>query len=185
MSCNTGSELASKLASPVRAPLPAPSPQQARFEPYGVSTPAFSLSGLTAWCRLVDVHDGDTVAVIVEYHPERFSKFSLRLAGIDTAEMTAHDSGLKARAVAARDRVLQLCTGDPVGTTYGDRKDVHARLASAVVMVQARCLANDKYGRTLAEVWAATTTTAPTSPSIAEVLLSDRLAVPYAGQARV
>jgi endonuclease YncB( thermonuclease family) len=161
----------SQDAQPRRMAVPADATQ--RFGPYDHTTPEFSLEGLEAWCRLVDVHDGDTLTVVAEFLPGHFGKFHLRLLGIDTAEMTADAPAVKAKALAARDRVMQLCTGC---TDCRSPADIRAALTKQVVMVRVRCGRNDKYGRTLADV-----SDSQSGGSIAARLLAEGLAKPYDG----
>lgn len=54
--------------------------------------------------RVTGVHDGDTCTVDIDLgFSMSLRKLKVRLAGIDTAEITSKDPALKAKAVAARD----------------------------------------------------------------------------------
>jgi endonuclease YncB( thermonuclease family) len=86
------------------------------FELYNYSnTPYFTLNNTCTYARLVDIHDGDTITVIIFIFNHPF-KFHLRLAGIDTCEINNKHSELKIKAMQARNRVLQLATNNAVST---------------------------------------------------------------------
>jgi endonuclease YncB( thermonuclease family) len=54
--------------------------------------------------HVTDVHDGDTLTVDIDLgFSMTLRKLKVRLAGIDTAEMTSDDPTLKQKAVTARD----------------------------------------------------------------------------------
>lgn len=153
----------------------------ARLAPYRRdNTPAFSLRGSECWARLVGAHDGDTVTVVLEAFPGRFQKANIRLRGIDTCEMTSTDPVLKGRAVAARDRVIELLTGGGVrlqADVAYSRGQIDAALAQQVYTVWVCCFEQDKYGRTLADVYP----DCPVCRSANQVLLDEGLACPYDG----
>lgn len=59
---------------------------------------------LSTYARVVNIHDGDTITVVFKF-AGAFQKFSVRLDGIDTAELHGELSSL---AVRARDRLSEL-----------------------------------------------------------------------------
>jgi len=100
--------------------------------------PPRTSKGLVAYAKVVDVYDGDTVSAVFRHPRERFHTVKLRVRGIDAPELRpSRDTparDLHARAgAAARRRLLELA---PVGS---------------VVVVE--CFGEDKYGRTLADVF--------------------------------
>jgi endonuclease YncB( thermonuclease family) len=110
--------------------------------------------------------DGDTILADVDLGFHLRMRMSLRLAGVDTPELTAPDPADRQRAQAARDLVS-------------------GRLAAAsdVIATTAKPRATDKYGRWLASV---RYRLAPTEPwrDLAGDLLAGGLARAYDGGKR-
>jgi endonuclease YncB( thermonuclease family) len=173
-------------AAPLRVSAPAPVPDERGF--VGVSadrclnshtydnTPAFTLEGVQTVARVVDVYDADTMTVILPFGG-RMYRFSIRLAGIDSCEIKSKQDDLKRRAIAARNRVLQLL-GINVGLDDNlSRKEVRSMLTTTVATVWIVCGCFDKYGRVLANVFQH----AGTRTSISGLLLREGHAYAYAG----
>ena len=154
-----------------------------RFRPHGYgSTPAFSFADVGPVMRVVDVHDGDTIKVVMEVFPGRFFKSSLRLAGIDACEITSHDAAVHARAVDARTRLLQLITRlGPETVPYRTHFQIQTLLASEVFLVRAVVHGVDKYGRVLADVYPIGPASDGGPESLSAVLLREKLVMPYDG----
>jgi endonuclease YncB( thermonuclease family) len=142
------------------------------------NTPNFSFSGKKCWARLVCAHDGDTITAVLEAFPGMFYKTNVRLKGIDTCEMTSKDVEVKGRAVAARNRVIELLTGLKLeqNTRYTKGR-IDAMLAERVYTIWLDCYEQDKYGRTLAFVYPGCNGCA----SVGDVLLREKLANVYDG----
>lgn len=144
------------------------------------NTDAFSFDDANPVMRVVDVHDGDTLKAIVEVFPGRFAKCSVRLAGIDTPEITSRAPAERRAAVAARDRLLQLVVGrsniDLSHTT------VRRLLSKEVYLIRTDIQGIDKYGRMIADVSSAEPGVA--SEGFSKVLLVEKLGVPYFGGAK-
>ena len=156
------------------------------FANASASTPDFadSFRGLATWARVVECHDGDTCKVVFAPNaalPAIMYKFTVRLFGIDTSEMTSATPALRARAVRARNRLLQLS-----GLTISDldramtRNQVIAELAVAPRVVFVVCHEMDKYGRLLVEVSAG-----PGPRTFNQVLLAEGLAYAYSGDTKM
>jgi endonuclease YncB( thermonuclease family) len=97
--------------------------------------------------RVAHVVDGDTLDVIViSSGTNTVSKVRIRLAGIDTCELTSKDAHLAELARQARNTVMSLVNG----TVCADLK-THA----AFVTVDFGSGEKDKYGRHLANVFTA------------------------------
>jgi endonuclease YncB( thermonuclease family) len=156
-------------------PTPKPINPKDEFKNYDLSTPSFSLSGQTGFCRLVDVYDGDTIKVIFPFSGKKY-KFIVRLQGIDTCEMTSKDVNIKQKAIEARNKVLELAYGHKVADYNTTRKYVQEMLKKDVIILWIRCLEFDKYGRLLADVHSN-----DGQPSFSEVLLKYNLAYRYQG----
>lgn len=130
--------------------------------------PKFELAGAHA-CRVVSLHDGDTFTGIVPFE-NSFYKFSIRLAGIDTAEMTSKDDFLKTKAFLARDKLFNLLANTNISTLDWRKRDYDAYFANHYTLVNIECDGMDKYGRVLARV-----------SNFSDVLISQRLAYTYDG----
>lgn len=112
----------------------------------------FSFEGIDTMCKVIDAYDGDTCTVVFIHPTFRHAiKTKVRCLGYDSPEMKlprVSDLGSKQEmekmeeernkkkklAVAARDRLLELCTLDPKGVRVVFGKD-------------------DKYGRPLASFY--------------------------------
>lgn len=105
--------------------------------------------------HVVDVHDGDTVRVDIDLgFSMSLRNLRIRLAGIDTAEMTSKDPALKQKAIAARDWLREKCLD----------KDVFLESHGM-----------DKYGRWLGRLHT------PEGSCINDALIQEGLALNYDG----
>lgn len=138
--------------------------------------PAFTISGVNRG-RVVSIHDGDTLTCVM-YYCEGYFKFSVRMDGIDTPEMTSKDPELKNRALAARDRLFHLvCNGfEHINTTNWKKKDFDEFFRNTFVAVNLDCKGLDKYGRLLATIG---------NPSFSSILVQEGLAYPYSGKTKL
>jgi endonuclease YncB( thermonuclease family) len=151
------------------------------------NTPFFSLKGLESYGRVVQIHDGDTLTAILPLH-NSFYKFSIRLAGIDTCEITSKNTSNKNLAIAAKKKLFQLITKkekEEEETETEDKVEEDANIKSYlnnnICIVYIKCLDFDKYGRILATV-----SKHPTDPlSISDILISDKLAYKYDGKTKL
>lgn len=114
------------------------------------SAPFFALRGIYTG-RVVSLHDGDTFTCIIPFAYEYY-KFPIRLAGIDTAEITSKDIILKSKALLARNRLFSLITGKDIDTIDWRRSDFEKYFENNYVTVMLNCKDLDKYGRVLADV---------------------------------
>jgi endonuclease YncB( thermonuclease family) len=78
-----------------------------------------------------NVYDGDTCTCIMDFN-NNLHKFSVRLTGIDTAEMKSKDPELKKKAVAAKQYLSSMILNK---------------------IVRLECEGLDKYGRILAKLY--------------------------------
>lgn len=139
------------------------------------NTQKFSLNALHDWARVVHVYDGDTPTLVMNYN-NAYYKFTTRLYGIDTMEMTSKDLDIKQKALLARQRLIQMITGKliPLNAT---KTDIQRLFTDEVYLVWVECLQMDKYGRILINLKLNETDTT----SINEQLIQEKLAVPYYG----
>ena len=105
------------------------------------SVPLFSLKGIVTDAKLVGNYDGDTGDIVLIYN-DQLMHFKARFVGYDCCEMKPSLSDpqreeKKARAVKAKNRLWELCTGNC------DMKDTHTTL------IKIKCQEFDKYGRLL------------------------------------
>jgi micrococcal nuclease len=108
---------------------------------------------------VLNVVDGDTVDIEVDLGFRVYQEMRVRLAGIDTPEKNASDVEVRAEAMKAKQRAMELVLGK--------------RLLVETFKV-------DKYGRYLAKVFLDTSD----GTSLNDVLLSEGLAVAYDGGKR-
>lgn len=131
--------------------------------------PSFSLQG-THTARVVSLHDGDTFTAIVRLET-LFYKFPIRIARIDTCEMTSKDPLLKTKAFMARDKLFSLITGSTnIDTIEWRKRDFDNYFQKNVTIITLECKEMDKYGRVLADV-----------SNFSDVLVKEKLAYWYDG----
>lgn len=136
---------------------------------YPADAPVFSLRG-THTGRVVSIHDGDTFTCVIKLG-ETFYKFPVRIAEIDTCEMTSKDPLLRTKAFMARDRLFGLLTKrSDVDTIEWRKKDFDEYFQKNYVLATLECQDMDKYGRVLAHV-----------EYIADTLVREKLAYAYDG----
>lgn len=149
------------------------------------NTPFFSLKGLESYGRVVQIHDGDTLTAILPLH-NSFYKFSIRLAGIDTCEITSKNTSNKNLAIAARKKLFQLITKKEKEEEETEDKEeedanIKAYLNNNICIVYIKCLDFDKYGRLLANVSKHPTDTL----SLSDILINEKLAYKYDGKTKL
>lgn len=144
------------------------------------NTPAFSLTGLACWARMVACHDGDSPTFVFPYAGKMY-RFLTRVHGIDTCEITSKDPALKERAVCARNRLIQLATGCETLPVLKSDKDIVAFLSNDVHLVWIECLDFDKYARPLVRV----KRSPDDESSFADILIQEKLAYPYFGATKL
>jgi endonuclease YncB( thermonuclease family) len=124
---------------------------RAVLAPYTLSnTPELTIEGVQTWAKVLSVYDGDTMTVALPIRNSVF-KFQLRINGIDTPEMKGPH---KAQAYAARNRMLQLCGLAIALEDMSSTKQLQTMLEVNPTYVWLECGTPDKYGRTLADVYA-------------------------------
>jgi endonuclease YncB( thermonuclease family) len=150
------------------------------FMPYDNRTPEFSLAHKCTYARVTGVHDGDTLTCVIPIFNE-FYKFSIRLDGIDTCEISSDNPTNKLMATRARNRLINLVSNgssDQIDQQHLDnRRDVCNFFDKDVYLIWLECGNFDKYGRLLAR--------ARLHPehqqSFSDILISERLAYQYDG----
>lgn len=127
--------------------------------------PKFALSG-TYTCRIVSLHDGDTFTGVIPLYGTPW-KFSIRVDGIDTPEMTSRSP----EAYRARNRLFQLLVGRmDIDTTEYKKAHFDAFFKANYTLFTFEAAGFDKYGRVLANI-----------PNISQILIREGLAYEYHG----
>lgn len=106
--------------------------------------------------KVIKVYDGDTITVASKLHnssDETIYRFSVRLCGIDSAEMKSKNEIERLHAVKARDALASIVLGK---------------------MVLLKNVSTEKYGRLLADVYY-------NDICLNDWMLKNNYAVPYAG----
>lgn len=137
--------------------------------------PNFTINGKFN-VRVVGLHDGDTMNCVWRFAGD-FFKFSVRLEGIDTPEMTSKDPELKKRALGARNRLFELitCTKDQQTHTW-TKKNFDEYFEKNATVLSLVCNGLDKYGRILGTVG---------SPSFSSILVKEGHAYEYGGRTKL
>ena len=137
------------------------------------NTSHLSLQYIKAYARIVNVHDGDTITVIMNIF-NGYYKLDIRLIGIDTCEMNSKLDEAKKLAINARNRILQLIGINININEELTSKDIIKFLNDKVYILWIECGDNDKYGRILANVFI-------NNESIGDILIKEHLAIKYDG----
>jgi hypothetical protein len=115
----------------------------------GINTSYFSLDNYNTEARVVDVVDGDTVVLVLQYLGVYY-KFNARVSGIDCAEMSSKNTLLKEHAMRARDAVMWYFIGNCNTTNY-QRSYIQKFFEENYHVMNITCRKFDKYGRLLIE----------------------------------
>lgn len=143
-----------------------------------IETPLFSLQGTKTAARVVSVYDADTITVVIPFAGS-FSKFNIRLYGIDTPEMKSKIAEVRDKAIKARERVINLITGGKSANV--SKKELQTYLTANITLVYIECFEQDKWGRTLAKVYLKE----GDAKSLSDILLDEKLAYPYFGETKL
>lgn len=135
----------------------------------------FTLSGLEDYAKVVHVYDGDTCHVVIKYN-NRFTKFTCRLLGLDTAEMTSKDETKKQRAIQARNFLINKVTGQTVKHDI-TKKEIKELLSKSNKLCYINFYEQDKYGRWLVDLYE----NKDDKKTINQQLIDTGLACPYDG----
>jgi endonuclease YncB( thermonuclease family) len=141
------------------------------------NTQPFSLEGCDVVAKVVDIYDGDTLTCVF-YKFKKCYRFTVRLAGIDTCELSSknREQGLRARM-----RLYELVSKD---TTPIDihipRKNLRQKLGESRCLVRLICGKFDKYGRLLVQLYEVNGI-----KSVNDILVVEKLAYPYFGEKKL
>lgn len=152
----------------------------------GKDVPTFNLKGRDFPCKVVSAYDGDTVKLVFFMNGEP-TKFSCRLAGIDTPEMHpkvgANDPNAEQKkavetilAKTARNRLVELATNIKV-TGNPTNKQMTEQLAENTRVIHVVCDDFEKYGRLMVHLYPDESK----QKSINQILVEEKLAKTYSG----
>lgn len=119
------------------------------------SVPHFSFKGQEVTAKCVKVYDGDSITVIFKIFDLPFMQYSIRINGIDTAEIRTNNPDEKKFAYETREYVESLIMNKIIRLQLGDF---------------------DKYGRLLAKVFID-----GYEDDLATMLLNNKYAYAYGG----
>ena len=118
------------------------------------NTKIFNLIDKQLTGRVVDIYDGDTCTCVFNVFGDYY-RFKIRLAEIDTCEMTSTHEKLKKKAIQAKNRLFNLITGENINLDIEiSRNDMRDRLNNkGNYIVKVVCGDFDKYGRLLGWIY--------------------------------
>lgn len=141
------------------------------------NTPIFTID-IDCISRVLHVQDGDTVQLAFDQMGKIY-RFNARLLGINTSELNSSD---KISAIAARCRLLHLCSGAIPDETCLSRSQIQQFLQDHPAYVHVKSNKFDSFGRLLADlrpVSTVNTTAGNLGESFSDILLRENLAKPY------
>ena len=140
------------------------------------NTPSFTLENQIYTAKVIDIYDGDTVTCVMRIFDNHY-KFKVRLAEIDTCELTSknREHGLRARM-----RLYELITNSSSQNIdiHLPRINLRKLLSNQECLITLKCGKFDKYGRLLGWLY---TLSNPDTSSFNETLVTEKLAYPYFG----
>jgi len=145
---------------------------------YCIKTPMFSLNGIKTEARVVDVLDGDTIALVFPIFNQYF-KYHIRLNGIDTCEIHSKNETLKNKGLKGKQRMIELLSGMK-RKELKSKKDVVEFFDENISIIWLECLEFDKYGRLLGNVFIDNK-----KVNVCDVLLEEKLAYRYDGSKKL
>jgi endonuclease YncB( thermonuclease family) len=133
------------------------------FSDHGSDTPRFSLETRhnlhRRTARLVNVHDGHTISVVIKIYGERGAfkpiKMSIRLNGIKAPEMNGNSVQDSIDAICTRNRLIYILTDKCVDLNGKkiSRAGIVSMICEKTHLVYLKFFGMDKYGRILADVY--------------------------------
>lgn len=150
-----------------------------QFENYNYNTPEFSLNNIKTYARVISIHDGDTITLIIPFL-EKYYKFHCRLSNLDTCEITSKSEKNKELAIKAKNRIINLITGENLINNI-TKKTIDYILASDIFLIWINCYDFDKYGRVIIDAYK----TEDDKTSFSEILINEKLGYKYGGKKKL
>jgi endonuclease YncB( thermonuclease family) len=142
------------------------------------NTKAFNFDGINCQCRIIDITDGDTVKVIINFKNDYY-KIIVRLNNIDTCETKSKCEENKNKGLDAKKRIYNLITGKTIDIV--DKKIIKNELNDNCYLCYIKCYDFDKYGRVLADIYS----NEKSSDSFSSILINEKLAYTYGGKTKL
>lgn len=115
--------------------------------------PKFNFAGQSFYSRLYECYDGDSIKILIEMSGKWYH-ISCRLLGIDTPELNTKNAVEKAKAIRAKRCVLDWALpGKFASDVFPTKKELKTALANECVIIFVKCHEQEKFGRTLIEVY--------------------------------
>jgi endonuclease YncB( thermonuclease family) len=155
------------------------------------NTKIFNLIDKELHAKVVDIYDGDTCTCIIYIFGDYY-KFKIRLAEIDTCEMTSTNDKLKKKSIQAKNKLFNLITGQCINlNTEMSKNDMKDKLNNnETYIVKIICGDFDKYGRLLAWIYDKNHTVCEYKKedkvkSFNHILVNEKLAYFYYGKTKM
>ena len=142
------------------------------------NTKAFNFDGLNCMCRVIDITDGDTIKVIINFKNDYY-KLIVRLNNIDTCETKSKCEENKQKGLDAKKRIFNLITGKTIDVV--DKKYIKNELNDNCYLCYIKCYDFDKYGRVLADIFS----NEKSNDSFSSILINEKLAYIYGGKTKL
>jgi endonuclease YncB( thermonuclease family) len=142
------------------------------------NTKAFNFDGLNCMCRVIDITDGDTIKVIINFKNDYY-KLIVRLNNIDTCETKSKCEENKQKGLDAKKRIFNLITGKTIDIV--DKKYIKNELNDNCYLCYIKCYDFDKYGRVLADIFS----NEKSNDSFSSILINEKLAYIYGGKTKL
>ncbi len=142
------------------------------------NTKAFNFDGLNCMCRVIDITDGDTIKVIINFKNDYY-KLIVRLNNIDTCETKSKCEENKQKGLDAKKRIFNLITGKTIDIV--DKKYIKNELNDNCYLCYIKCYDFDKYGRVLADIYL----NEKSNDSFSSILINEKLAYIYGGKTKL
>ena len=142
------------------------------------NTKAFNFDGLNCMCRVIDITDGDTIKVIINFKNDYY-KLIVRLNNIDTCETKSKCEENKQKGLDAKKRIFNLITGKTIDVV--DKKYIKNELNDNCYICYIKCYDFDKYGRVLADIFS----NEKSNDSFSSILINEKLAYIYGGKTKL
>lgn len=113
------------------------------------NTNCIDLRGVQCDAKVVDVHDGDTVKLVIFYRGAP-TKFTCRMMGYDSPELKQKENADTWRSV---NDVLRAVTNVSVSDESHSKMQLKALMDMNTKLVRAQFHGKDKYGRELVELF--------------------------------
>ena len=112
----------------------------------------FTLEGKIMYGKMVHIYDGDTVHMVFNIN-DKLTKFTCRLAHIDTPEMTSKIATEKEMSIKARNYLFEKMTDIKITDNNISKKELDILCGKSTKLVWVKCFEFDKYGRLLVELY--------------------------------